>query len=635
MPNDGRSSGRCGALAEPLRFGLMSVAVGAAFGLLDVARIRLLGPALVLPAGRIPELVLTHAVLWGAAAIPLALGARLLVPSRARSARSLILLAGSGWLWISAAANRHLVGGGATSAPALALDLVLFAIAAGIVIRLVRSGRAPDHLRVWGPVLVVSLAVSFVLPALQRPKEQELAVTAAPGSRPNVLFLLVDALRRDHLSLYGYERETSPNLDRFSRGAVVFRNARAESNWTKPSTATVLTGLPPFVHGQVSYERRLRVEAVTLPEVFRAAGYRTAGFSDNVLISPQFGMDQGFERFEWREGWLDDVFLRETLVGGVFQLLGLPEPRRLLPVERDEGVRGAAVLNESFLGWLDGLSGEEPWFAYLHYMEPHTPYDAPGDWRLRYSGQKDVPPGHRKLGYDHQRPWDRAPELPDAERQLLIDLYDGEIAWWDRCFGELLGELREREATDDLVIVVVSDHGQEFYEHGGWEHRQSLYEEVLRVPLVVRAPDLEAADVDETVSTAGVFATVLGLAGLELADESSFPRSSSLLPPPERDAAVFAGYVPGEDMESLSLVREGMKWIFSRRGREQRLEGYDLRSDPGETDDLAPGRFDEAQAAKREMLRRLDLQLRLALETETAAPGRSVEEELRGLGYLR
>lgn len=285
------------------------------------------------------------------------------------------------------------------------------------------------------------------------------AASPPPPARPaparNVLVYLIDTLRADHLGCYGYHRPTSPHIDRFAAEATLFANAVAQSPWTRPSTASLFTGVWPRTHAANGRHDALPPEALTLAEILAARGYRTAGFVSNGNIARSLGFGQGFEKY------------------------------RLLP---SRGNRAPHVNAEAF-SWLDSLEGNSPFFLYLHTVEPHAIYDPPSPFRERFAPGVEAWVGTRQV----------LKQLKKGEREatpaLLKDLralYDGEIAANDAAFGELVAGLQARGLWDDTVVVVLSDHGEEFHEHGGWEHGDKLFREVLEIPLILRLPGLGA-----------------------------------------------------------------------------------------------------------------------------------------------
>jgi arylsulfatase A-like enzyme len=299
-------------------------------------------------------------------------------------------------------------------------------------------------------------------------------VITVPGDRkaPLVIVYLVDTLRRDHLSLYGYGRRTSPQLDGFASDAVVFERAVASSSWTIPSVASLFTSLLPDAHGALQLQAPLPPAVHTLAERLAESGFATGAVVANPLILVSRGFDQGFTCFEGLRG---------------------RKKRRL-----SRTVPAARVVDTA-LRFLDSHRGL-PSFLYVHAFDPHFPYQPP-------------PP------FDHLF----EPPTP-SERDQAVALYDGEIAYGDREFGRFVRELKAKGLYDRALLVFASDHGEEFLDHGDWRHGGSLFDELVRVPLVVKYPGGSHAGrrVDLQVQLLDVFPTVLEALSLPVPADPAF-----------------------------------------------------------------------------------------------------------------
>jgi arylsulfatase A-like enzyme len=305
----------------------------------------------------------------------------------------------------------------------------------------------------------------------------------SPGTldpRPNLILVSIDTLRADHLSCYGYERPTTPHLDALAAEGTLFRSSAAAATWTLPSTATLLTGLLPDQHRLHSLEDRLAPSVVTLAERLRGAGYRTAAFTDGGFVGPEWGFYQGFERYDFTRGeaW---------------------EPK------------DAAVIAERTAQWLED-NRFQPFFLFVHTYETHQPYTR----REGFAGPF-LPPGyHGPLGDEVGAFSLVEPGRSRADREWAEALYDGEIARADHYLGGLLAGLVRGPLGARTAVVVTSDHGEEFLEHGGVEHGHGkVFDENVMVPLIVRPPGGAAGrEVATPVSGADVVPILLKLAGL-------------------------------------------------------------------------------------------------------------------------
>jgi arylsulfatase A-like enzyme len=354
------------------------------------------------------------------------------------------------------------------------------------------------------------------------------------AERPNVIVYLVDTLRPDHLGVYGYERDTSPNLDAFARDAVVFENAYSPSSWTRPATASLMTGLSPLRHRAIGRLDVLGSKHELLSEHLRAAGYRTLGLVTNPNVIALWGFDRGFESYQ-------DID------------------------SSSRGTRADTVIDR-VLEALRALPAEEPVFLYIHTLDPHAPYFPPP-------------------------PYDRKFSVPGAER---IARYDGEIAFGDVHFGRLLDHLRERQQYDDALIVFLSDHGEELQDHSGTGHGHTLFEEVVRVPLLIKLPNGEhaGARARSPVTLMDVLPTVLAAVGLSvpqgLDGTDLRPLMRGDAEPPERP--LFFDLDLDQNRGLTDIVRgvrlHDLKYLRRLRPvQEERL--FDVAVDPGEQVDRA------------------------------------------------
>ena len=326
-----------------------------------------------------------------------------------------------------------------------------------------------------GLLLGSLLALSLVIAACTR------------ADPPDVLLIVVDTLRVDRLGAYGNERGLTPFLDSLAERSYVFQNAFAQSSWTSPSVASLLTSRFQSQHGVLHFRSVLADAEVTLPELLKQRGYATAGFCANWLIANNRGFGQGYDEYE-------------------------------VPGDPPQPVR-AAELNRRALAWLESLPRDPrpPAFLYLHYMEPHGPY-TPDEFALDQVFEARRRPSTaatkrilflNRLKTRMDRNEDEAIDGKRALRRIQ-DLYDAEILSVDRGLGALLSELGERGLLQNTLVVFTSDHGEEFLDHGWFGHSQSLYDELIHVPLFIHVPgQSERIDVEQVVSLIDVAPTIL------------------------------------------------------------------------------------------------------------------------------
>lgn len=378
----------------------------------------------------------------------------------------------------------------------------------------------------------------------------------APSQKPGLILLyVIDTLRADHLHCYGYPGATSPCLDAFARDAVLFRNARAQASWTKPATATLLTGLDPALHHANDFADLLDPSISTLAERLRGLGYQTRAVVTNPFVSQAFGFDQGFETFHY------------------------------LPLGLSAQVTQKAV---------EGL-GSGPQFLYLHTLDPHSPYAPPPEFRPDSPRRSMEDEDLLELGRQLQQGRLEPARARERIREVM-SFYDAEIRSNDRSLGDLLAVLKERGLYDQSLIVVVSDHGEEFYEHGGFGHISSLHRELLHIPLLIKFPgqrwggtvaegNWQQVDVAPTIlAELGETQTGEGRAFHPKLDEQA------------RERAAFYSLCAGQEAERFDqgknrmLVMDGVEWrgwslqrtLASRAEFRQPMELYHLQEDPGE-----------------------------------------------------
>ena len=451
-----------------------------------------------------------------------------------------------------------------------------------------------------GVLAAVAVATQF---RLEIPSREAAPVTALLELRDrgdlNVVFLVVDTLRADHLGTYGYERATSPNIDALARYGIVFDRVVAQSSWTKTSMASLWTGTHPINNGILRYNHVLPPEAVLPAEIFREAGFRTVGLWRNGWVEPNFGFAQGFDTYvRPAPGALHAEIQRRTR-----------SPHPLIGTDED--------LTIAALDFLERF-GEQRFFLYLHYMDLH---------QYVYDEQSAI------FGTSYS------------------DAYDQSLHWTDRLIGALLLDLERQGVLDRTLVVIASDHGEAFLEHGYEGHARNLYEEVTHVPLIILPPFLlePGVRVATPLSNADVWPTLLDIVGLPPLPSAD---GVSVLPlvleaggePPGPDAErlerpIFAQLARGwgaprtGDRPIVSVTWQG-KRLITRLDRPEQSELYDHTLDPGETNDLYPG---DPQAA--EPLRALVEQYEANAKPSWGASPREIEldelrlNQLRALGY--
>lgn len=434
----------------------------------------------------------------------------------------------------------------------------------------------------------------------------------AAGKKPRIVVVIVlDAVRADHTSLYGYARGTTPHLRRLAADARVFRNAYSTSAWTLPAHVSLFSGQDVLGHGVLGPADRIGAEVPLLAEAFQKHGFVTAAFTGGGFVADHFGFHRGFQVYSNRPG---GVFLRNA----------------------------SSWVLRNFKEFADSFRGQDL-FVFLHTYQAHAPYNFPGKFRTAINPDlraNALGPGNflRDRKSEYFKP------IAAEDRQTLVDLYDTAICYADRTLvGGVIGYLKERGDYERAAIVVTSDHGEEFYEHGGWEHGHSLYNEVVRIPLAIKFPGRRRAGADESlVSIADIPALIMEPCGLG-ASRGLFPAATAgrdrvlalSLPvsPVIEHVPAKVSFVDRRFHFIHNIIDRGALAVFVPPPRN--LEPFELyeRGDANETNNLAgrrPAALKEFHALLRDHLRRLR-RLRQAGRTLDE----SLQDELKSLGYLR
>jgi len=368
---------------------------------------------------------------------------------------------------------------------------------------------------------------------------------------PNVLLYVVDTLRADGLSRYGNGDVETPAVDQLAREGALFVDAQAPSSWTRASIATILTGLYPDVHGVEGRNDALSERLLLLSELFAAHGYATGAIIANPNVGSFYGFDQGYGEF---------VELYERRSRGM--------------IDARESIVPSDQVSERAKHWID--SAPTPFFLFILTIDPHWPYEPPAAFdrhRADYAGRVDRDP----LAITRK-------DLSQADRMRLRSLYEAEIAFNDDSLGRLLEHLRVRGRYDDTIVVFTSDHGEEFWEHGNTMHGLSLFEESIRVPLIIRYPKAlpVAARVEAPVELVDIAPTLLELAGIP----APYPMDGhSLTRPPARGERSLYASLDLDQIETHAITRPPWKLITRAKGQDALL--FNLEIDAGETWDLA------------------------------------------------
>jgi arylsulfatase A-like enzyme len=475
---------------------------------------------------------------------------------------------------------------------------------------------------VFAAALVAALAAGAAGAARLAPRppaSPTVTRAAPPADAPNVVLVVVDTLRADHLSCYGGTTVRTPHIDALAAEGVRYADAFSQASWTRPSIATILTGLYPSSHGAIHKADKLPDRVDTLAELLQRAGYRTVGFADNANISPAFNFQQGFDEYHYLA---PDFFFGASETASqltLYSALRLVRERFLARrMDVHNYYQPAEVVTATVRRWLDGRADTRaPLFLFVHYMDPHDPYFV-----------------HPFNGVGYARV-----AMPNPPAELvgrMHEAYAGSVAYLDEHLGALFDDLRRRGLWDRSLVVLTADHGEEFREHGGWWHGTTLYDEQVHVPLIVKPPGGRGARVVEEFATSlDIAPTVLAAAGASVPSTlqgHGLPLDGG--PPPSRQS-VFAE----EDLEGnvLQAVRtRDWKLVTANPGNPRGLapeELYDLPKDPGEHANVVASRPADAETMRAELGKSVLKAREYGSGSESVAMDPATRQRLKSLGY--
>jgi arylsulfatase A-like enzyme len=436
-----------------------------------------------------------------------------------------------------------------------------------------------------------------------------LGLSCGPEGPPvqSVVLIVVDTLRADHIGGYGYSRATTPRLDEWMSRARRYDRAMATSSWTLPSVASMLTGRLPAGHGAGEPTRRdgkrsftsLEATIPTLPGFFRARGMATGAIVTNAALSPVFGLDRGFDSYDY-------------------------VPATPLQIRR------AGISVQRALAWIDAQDGR-PFFLLIHLFDPHMNYDPPPGYRGRFSD-----PTTSELGYpvtDTNAIRAKVDRLSEEDRRFIAAAYDEEIAFVDHQLGVLRAGLEQRGILERGLVVLTSDHGEELFEHGSFEHGHAMWQEVLRLPLLFWGRGVKPGSEAAAVSLLDLPATLVEAAGFPVPEAfeglSLWSNLTRGRPLPQR-TLVAEGNLYGA--QQTAAIRWPLKAVWTSAGEDARF--WNLEADPGEHADgssIDPDRAAELVEAVRARNAE-DRAGRAASEPAELDP--ATRESLQSLGYV-
>ncbi|MCK4807273.1 MAG: sulfatase-like hydrolase/transferase [Candidatus Aegiribacteria sp.] len=381
---------------------------------------------------------------------------------------------------------------------------------------------------------------------------------------PDIVLILIDTIRADHLSINGYFRETTPVLDSLASSGTMWTHVQGQSSWNLPAMATIMTGLSQRAHAAGYYNDSFYGIDTALPTIplmiKRGVGYQTAAFFNVVFMNENFGFHQGFDHFDCQ---------------------GFPGKASL---------RNAEETVNDYLEWYDAhRDSTKPLFSAIHFFDPHLPYSPPPPWDTLYSDPKsdqlfNIFWGRGNDVVDLNQ---GLVEMDSTQLEIMVGLYDGELAFTDSQIGRLISELKARGTLENTVFIIVGDHGEEFLDHDGFGHGHTLYQEILNVPLIISGRYIPIGVKDEVVGQIDILPTILGISGMDI---PIWVDGMDIL---STDSIRTTRYITSSNIiwatPDLAAVRlESMVVI----GNPQEVSPvlYDLRNDPDELNPLVPSR---------------------------------------------
>ena len=467
------------------------------------------------------------------------------------------------------------------------------------------------------------------------------------AGKPNILFIVMDTTRADHLSCYGYKLNTSPNLDKIAGEGVLFRRVISPSSWTLPSHVSMFTGLSPIEHGIGYASPYLPEQIETLAGILKKESYRSLGYSNNPWVSFFTGMSRGFDDFQ--VGWKkhEGRYLYNVIYDRLIEILKRNDP------EWSVEDHGAAKTTKYVSEWIEKDS-KSPFFIFINYMEPHLPYKPPPPYDSLFMPDNisfeeiqrfaPNPEDIRTLMVPRQR--------SQKELSVISALYDGEINYLDGKIWRLYMQLKDSNILDNTLLIITSDHGDNLGDHGIVGHAYGLFNTLLEVPLIIRYPKYfkPGLTINDNVQATDIFYTIMEIAGIER-NPSSLGLVKSLnrrIKEQDYQKIMIAEHdkpidnlnwakKEGINIDHLNkdrsaIIFNGYKYIQTSKGEE---ELYDLGNDPGEVKNIV------SKSNKIASILRNKLNGTFAKVKPVAGSGQRPEidketkEKLRSLGYIR
>jgi arylsulfatase A-like enzyme len=432
-------------------------------------------------------------------------------------------------------------------------------------------------------------------------------------------------MRADHMSLYGYDVPTTPHLEELAQEATVYSRCLAQAPGTSESVPSLLSGVSPYKHGGISLIRSVPEEILLLPETLQEHGYETIALSANPWVSGYHGLDQGFEVFRSyntdNELFIYDIvkLLRRIAPWKVFHYRNCLPVVSYVPISR---------LIEDAVDILQTRDWSRPLFLYIHPLDPHGPYQPPS--RYLHVNEEEFTPED----YIYFKDLNPGVKVNQRQYRMITALYDGEITYVDAELDRLLDVLKREGLYESSLIIITSDHGEQFQEHDLWQHSNSLYQQLLHVPLIIKFPYQEEGEVvDEWVATIDIVPTVLDRLGIHSDGVEGMPLNRPYIAGPRP----FFSYKMDGELNSQPTMRgvmlDGWKLIMIPEGNGMKEELYRVNIDPSDSNDLRQA-YPEIAVRLDGILEEYERRTVQADILKTKTIDSREEERLRSLGYI-
>lgn len=413
----------------------------------------------------------------------------------------------------------------------------------------------------------------------------------------NIVLITIDALRADHLSCYGYHRNTSPNIDKIAAKGIVFKNVFAPSSWTVPSMVSLLTSVYPVNHGivkgfakgeKIHNQNVFSDELITLAELLKANGYDTFGVASNLHLSENFGFARGFDHFKCLS------------------------------------FKPAPFVNRVVYSWESQIKNSDKFFLWLHYFDPHHPYRSRKPWIENYTTQELT----QKFSLSSKSSDYLQRHIPKLQKEALsnlVALYDSDINYVDAYIGELINEF---ELDENTLIIITADHGEEFFEHGRLGHGYNLHQETIKIPLIIKLPRSPRKEtVDEYVNLVDIIPTIVDILGIN--------PSEKMLGKSALKKKLVNEYMYTElDRKALlkAIITPEWKYIYNYKNKTNQL--YNIKTDPNELNNLADKKVKQCNQLKEQLLYWAVTSKTYPTKSQVFEISQEEKEKLEAMGYL-